>query len=134
MKIRIRERNRNSDIIYDVQIKRGLKWKTISSQVYMEKAIADVNALRKMEDFNKKQIKDNSKYSFIAWGVRNQYTWGIAPTLSFYDDEPEYSRDTINKSDIFWKGNKIATLKKESLFGEKGLEPRKYKITIEKVD
>lgn len=134
MKIRIRERNRSSEIIYDVQVKRGLKWKTISSQVYMEKAIADVNALRKMEDFNKKQTKDDSKYSFIAWGVRNQYTWGIAPTLSFYDDEPEYSRATINKSDIFWKGNEIATLKKGSLFGEKGLEPRKYKITIEKVD
>jgi hypothetical protein len=100
----------------------------------MEKAIADVNALRKMEDFNKKQTNDNSKYSFIAWGVRNQYTWGIAPILNFYTDVPEYSRGSINKSDIFWKGNEIATLKKETLFGEKGLEPRKYKITIEKVD
>lgn len=71
--------------------------------------------------------------SFFAYGVRNQYDYGISSTMSFFKEEPIYTRGTINKADIFWNGKEIAQLKMENLFGDVGIEPRKYKITIEKI-
>ena len=71
--------------------------------------------------------------SFFAYGVRNQYDDGASSTMHFFKEEPIYTRSAINKSDIFWKGNEIVQLRMEKLFGDVGIEPRKYKITIEKI-
>lgn len=136
MEIRIRERyGTKTNIIYDVQVKRFLRWKTVSSHVYLDQAKEQVESIEKVEEFNKTKNKENKnpKLSFFAYGVRNQYDTGISSTISFFKEEPIYTRGTINKTDIFWNGNEIVQLKMENLFGDVGIEPRKYKITIEKI-
>ena len=128
MKIRIRERNRKSDIIYDVQVKRGLRWKTISSQVFLEKAMEDVKALRKMEEFNN-SISPKKTYTFAGWAVRNQHSRGPSKVLNVFDDYPKYRND--NDGRIWWSGRETGSIIVDNLFGKEGIEPQKVKITVE---
>lgn len=131
MKIRIRERNRKSDIIYDVQVKRGLRWKTISSQVFLEKAMEDVKALRKMEEFNN-SISPKKTYTFAGWAVRNQHSSGLSKVLNvFVGDYPKRNND--NKGMIWWSGREAGSIRVDNLFGKEGIEPQKVKITVEEI-
>ena len=130
MKIRIRERNCKSDIIYDVQVKRGLRWKTISSQVFLEKAMEDVKALRKMEEFNN-PTPPKKTYTFAGWAVRNQYSSGPSNVLTVFGDYPKYNND--NKGTIWWSGRETGSIRVYNLFGKEGIEPQKVKITVEEI-
>lgn len=132
MEIRIKEEFKNSVIRYIVQVKRFLRWKTVSSQISIEDAIKDAKELKKMEEFNKNE-GTTPKTTFIVWGVRNQMKWGPTNSLYFFNDIPDYKRDNITKENIIWHGTEIGQLRTETLFGDLGLEPRKYKITIEKL-
>ena len=132
MKIRIKEEFKNSVIRYIVQVKRFLRWKTVSSQISIEDAIKDAKELRKMEEFNRNE-DTTCKTTFVVWGVRNQMKLGPTKSLYFFKDIPEYKRGNITKEDIIWNGTEIGRLCTETLFGDLGLEPRKYKITIEKL-
>lgn len=132
MEIRIKEEFKNSVIRYIVQVKRFLRWKTVSSQISIEDAIKDARELRKMEEFNRNEDTTH-KTTFVVWGVRNQMKWGPTNSLYFFKDIPVYKRDNITKENIIWHGTEIGQLRTENLFGDLGLEPRKYKITIEKL-
>jgi hypothetical protein len=75
--------------------------------------------------------KDGLK-SLIPDYVDSRY-WSIYKEYRQSDEYPEYKRSD-NQKIIYWSGHQIASIKtKTHLFGEIGIEPRKVKITIEKL-
>jgi hypothetical protein len=90
-----------------------------------------VENLKKMEEINK---TNEDKIVYIGWMARNQYeNTGISSVIDVYSEYPEYKRSD-NQKMIYWSGHQIASIKtKTHLFGEIGIEPRKVKITIEKL-
>lgn len=131
MKIRIKEKSIEGVINYSVQVKRCLYWKTVNTTSNLDSAAEIVENLKKMEEINK---TNEDKIVCIGWMARNQYeNTGISSVIDVYSEYPEYKRSD-NKKTIYWSGNQIVSIKtKTHLFGEIGLEPRKIKITIEKL-
>ena len=79
----------------------------------------------------------NPTLSFIGYGVRNNYATGIAHNMDIYEEYPTCKRGSYpcKEEDIFWHGGtQLMTIHSKRLFDDLGLEPRKYKITIERVD
>lgn len=63
--------------------------------------------------------------------ARNQYNLEISKDLFVFSEYPTYTK---SESSAIWDGNEIAQIRsKKHLFGEIDLEPRRVKITIEKL-
>lgn len=136
MKIRIRETYEVDKTVYKVQVKRGLFWKTVDKYVQLKDAIAFADDLKTMDKYNNPKPK-NPTLSFIGYGVRNNYASGIAHNMNIYEEYPTCKRGSYpcKQEDIFWSGGtELVTIHSKKLFGDLGLEPRKYKITIERID
>lgn len=137
MKIRIKEAYKVNEPVYKVQVKRGLFWKTLEKYVHLEDAIAFADNLKTMDEYNNPKPK-NPTLSFIGYGVRNNYaTTGIAYNMDIYAEYPTCKRGSYpcKQEDIFWSGGtQLMTIHSKKLFDDLGLEPRKYKITIERID
>lgn len=133
MEIRIKERNKRNSLVYDVQVKRFLRWKTMETTPFLDKALEIFENLKKMDKAN----HSNPKVSYLGWMVRNQYTSGISNYLDIYAEYPNYQRGDAKygmDGDVVWRGTKICELRTtNNLFGMLGLEPEKVKITIEKI-
>lgn len=133
MEIRIKERNKRNSLVYDVQVRRFLRWKTMETTPFLDKALEIFENLKKMNEAN----NSNPKISYFGWMVRNQYTSGISSFLDIYAEYPSYERGNAKYNmdgDIVWRGTKICELRtRNNLFGMLGLEPEKVKITIEKI-
>lgn len=130
MKVRIREKRIKSGVGYCIQVKRGLFWKTITTSNVLDDAIKIVDDLKRMDKVNNPQVE---QVVMSGWMVRNQFHFDIGHKLNVYSDKPIYKKD--DKLDmIYWDGNEIASIDtKDHLFGDMGLEPRRVKITIEKL-
>ena len=131
MKVRIREKRViKSGVSYCVQVKRGLFWKTIETTNVLDDAIKIVDDLKRMDKVNNPQGK---QVVMNGWMVRDQFRSGIGHKLNVYSDKPTY-KNNVDLDMIYWDGNEIASIATESnLFGDTGLEPRRVKITIEKL-
>lgn len=130
MKIRIRECIRKNAINYRVQVKRCLFWRTLVECNSLESAIDIKDSIIKMDSNNNPK---RDKIEMNGWMVRNQYTYGISNELGIYYGYPTYEKSDSGKS-VMWEGDKVAIIKyRDNLFGEIGLEPRKVRITIEKL-
>lgn len=131
MKVRIREKRViKSGVSYCVQVKRGLFWKTITTTNVLDDAIKIVDDLKRMDKVNNPQGK---QVVMNGWMVRDQFRSGIGHKLNVYSDKPTYKKN-VDLDMIYWDGNEIASIATESnLFGDTGLEPRRVKITIEKL-
>ena len=131
MKVRIREKRViKSGVSYCVQVKRGLFWKTIETTNVLDDAIKIVDDLKRMDKVNNPQGK---QVVMNGWMVRDQFRSGIGHKLNVYSDKPTYKKN-VDLDMIYWDGNEIASIATESnLFGDTGLEPRRVKITIEKL-
>lgn len=130
MKVRIREKQIESGINYCIQIKRGLFWKTITTTYILNDAIKIVDDLKRMDKVNNPQ---GEQVVMNGWMVRDQFRSGIGHKLNIYSDMPTYKKnDDLDM--IYWDGKEIASIDNKShLFGDMGLEPRRVKITIEKL-
>ena len=137
MEVRIKERNKKNSLVYVVQVRRFLRWKTMLEVSNLETAKQKVGELKAMDEYNKPKPK-HPTLSLIGYGVRNNYgTTGIAYNLSVYEEYPTCKRGEYpcKKEDIFWDGGRqLITIHTKTLFGDLGLEPHKYRITIEKLD
>lgn len=133
MKIRIKERNKRNSLVYAVQVKRFLRWKTMETTPFLDKALEIFENLKKMNEAN----NSNPKVSYFGWMVRNQYTSGISSFLDVYAGYPSYQRGSAKygmDGDVIWSGTEICRLyTSDKLFNMLGLEPEKVKITIEKI-
>ena len=131
MKVRIREKRViKSGVSYCVQVKRGLFWKTITTTNVLDDAIKIVDDLKRMDKVNNPQ---GEQVVMSGWMVRDQFRSGIGHKLNVYSDKPTYKKN-VDLDMIYWDGNEIASIATESnLFGDTGLEPRRVKITIEKL-
>ena len=131
MKVRIREKRIiKSGVSYCVQVKRGLFWKTITTTNVLDDAIKIVDNLKRMDKVNNPQVE---QVVMNGWMVRDQFRSGIGHKLNVYSDMPTYKKN-VDLDMIYWDGKEIASIDSEShLFGDMGLEPRKVKITIEKL-
>lgn len=131
MKVRIREKRViKNGVSYCVQVKRGLFWKTITTTYILNDAIKIVDDLKRMDKVNNPQVE---QLVMNGWMVRNQFRSGIGHNLYVYSDKPTYKKDN-NLDMIYWQGNDIASINTDAhLFGDMGLEPRRVKITIEKL-
>ena len=131
MKVRIREKRViENGVSYCVQVKRGLFWKTITTTYILNDAIKIVDDLKRMDKVNNPQVE---QLVMNGWMVRNQFRSGIGHNLYVYSDKPTYKKDN-NLDMIYWQGNDIASINTDAhLFGDMGLEPRRVKITIEKL-
>ena len=130
MKVRIREKRIKSSVSYCVQVKRGLFWKTITTTNVLDDAIKIVDDLKRMDKVNNPQ---GEQVVMSGWMVRDQFRSGIGHKLNVYSDKPTYKKN-VDLDMIYWDGNEIASIDTESnLFGDTGLEPRRVKITIEKL-
>ena len=131
MKVRIREKRViKSGVSYCVQVKRGLFWKTIDTTSVLDYAIKIVDDLKRMDKVNNPQ---GEQVVMSGWMVRDQFRSGIGHKLNVYSDKPTY-KNNVDLDMIYWDGNEIASIATESnLFGDTGLEPRRVKITIEKL-
>lgn len=128
MKVRIREKCIKNGFEYRVQVKRGLFWKTLESTQVLDDAIKIVDSIKRMEEANNPKGEQIVK---IGWIVRDQYNTGISYHLNVYSDKPTYFKDGEN---IYWRGDEVGSIAtRANLFGDIGLEPRKVKITIEKL-
>lgn len=136
MKIRIKESYEVNEVVYKVQTKRRLFWETVEKYVHLKDAIACADNLKKMDEYNNPKPK-NPTLSFIGYGVRNNYATGIAHNMEIYEEYPTCKRGSYpcNPEDIFWNGGRqLMTIRFKRLFDDLGLEPRKYRITIERID
>lgn len=130
MKVRIREKQIESGISYCIQVKRVLFWKTITTTNILDDAIKIVDDLKRMDKVNNPQVE---QVVMVGWMVRNQFKSGIGHKLNVYSDMPTYNKDN-NLDMIYWGGKEIASIDTDAhLFGDMGLEPRRVKITIEKL-
>ena len=131
MDIRIRVKKLRHEIVYYVQVKRFLFWKTLAYGTTFKEIENIIEDLKKVNEINNPK---NKKVVFGGWMARNQYeNTGISSIIDVYSEYPEYKRSDDKKT-IYWSGNQIATIKtRQQLFGEIGLEPHKVKITIEKL-
>ena len=130
MKVRIREKRIKSGVSYCIQVKRGLFWKTIETTNVLDYAIKIVDDLKRMDKVNNPQ---GEQVVMSGWMVRDQFKFGIGHKLNVYSDKPIYKKDD-NLDMIYWDGNEIASIDTNAhLFGDTGLEPRRVKITIEKL-
>ena len=132
LKIRIKEKSVENTINYLVQVKRCLIWKTLTNTKDIDEAIKVVDCLKKMKEIN---YTENENVVLYGWMARNQYNLKnnlkISRDLFVFSEYPTYTK---SESSAIWVGNEIAQIKsKKHLFGEIGLEPRKVKITIEKL-
>lgn len=132
LKIRIKEKSVENTINYLVQVKRCLIWRTLTNTKDIDEAIKVVDCLKKMKEIN---YTENENVVLYGWMARNQYNLKnnlkISRDLFVFSEYPTYTK---NESSAIWVGNEIAQIKsKKHLFGEIGLEPRKVKITIEKL-
>ena len=136
MKIRIKEITKKGDIYFRVQVRRFLRWKTMSEVSNLATAKQKVGELKAMDEYNNPKPK-NPTLSFIGYGVRNNYATGISRNMDIYKEYPTYKRGSYpcKQEDIFWSGGtQLVTIHSKRLFDDLGLEPRKYKITIERID
>lgn len=132
MKIRIKEKSVENTINYLVQVRRRLIWRTLTNTKDIDEAIKVVDCLKKMKEIN---YTENENVVLYGWMARNQYNLKnnlkISRDLFVFSEYPTYTK---SESSAIWVGNEIAQIKsKKHLFGEIGLEPRKVKITIEKL-
>ena len=137
MKIRIKETSKKGNIYFKVQVRRFLRWKTMSEVTSLEIAKQEIGALKAMDEYNNPK-PEHPTLSLIGYGVRNNYaTTGISYNLSVYEEYPTCKRGECpcKKEDIFWHGGReLVTIHTKKLFDDLGLEPHKYRITIEKLD
>lgn len=131
MDIRIKVKKLGHEIVYFVQVKRFLFWKTLAYGTDFKDLENTIEILKKVNDINNPK---NKEVVFEGWMARNQYeNTGISSVIEVYSEYPEYKRSDDKKT-IYWSGNQIASIKtRQQLFGEIGLEPHKVKITIEKL-
>lgn len=130
MKVRIKEKRIKSGVSYCIQVKRGLFWKTITDTNVLDDAIKIVDDLKRMDKVNNPQVE---QVVVSGWMVRNQFKSGIGHTLHVYSNMPTYEKNT-ELGMIYWGGKQIASIDTDThLFGDVGLEPRRVKITIEKL-
>ena len=131
MDIRIRVKKLRHEIVYYVQVKRFLFWKTLAQRTTFKDVENIIETLKKVNEINNPK---NKEVVFEGWMARNQYeNTGISYSVDVYSEYPEYKRSDDKKT-IYWSGNQIASIKtRQHLFGEIGLEPHKVKITIEKL-
>lgn len=131
MDTRIKVKKFRDEIVYYVQVKRFLFWKTLAYGTTFKDIENTIEILKKVNDINNAK---NKKVVFEGWMARNQYeNTGISSVIEVYSEYPEYKRSDDKKT-IYWSGHQIASIKtRQTLFGETGLEPHKVKITIEKL-
>lgn len=131
METRIKVKKIRDEIVYYVQVKRFLFWKTLAYGTTFKDIENTIEILKKVNEINNPK---NKKVVFEGWMARSQFeNSGISYSIDVYSEYPEYKRSD-NKKTIYWSGNQIASIKtRQHLFGEIGLEPRKVKITIEKL-
>lgn len=133
MKVRIKEKYSytKSSIVYCVQVKRGLFWKTLGSYKDWREAKGVADNLREINRYN----TDKSKVCYELWAVRSKFAFGYSSKLDLFDN---YPTQTMDKSDgsVVWVDHgrsERMTLKCDELFDKNVYEPMKVKITIEKV-
>ena len=131
MDVRIRVKKLGHEIIYFVQVKRFLFWNTLAYGTTFKDMESIIENLKKVNEINKPK---NNKVVFEGWMARDQFeNTDVSYSINVYSEYPEYKRSDDKKT-IYWSGNQIASIKtRQHLFGEIGLEPRKVKITIEKL-
>ena len=135
MKIRIKESYEVNEVVYKVQVKRGLFWKTVEKYVHLKDAIAFADNLKKMDEYNNPKYP---KYSFTALAARN-YSNSTGPysRLGFFTDSPEVRSD---ENGFQWYSDREGYLpfmefRLEKLFGKENLsDPMRVRVTIEKID
>jgi hypothetical protein len=128
MKIQIKAIDKDFELKYIVQTKtkKFSKWETIYETPHLQNAIDVADDLKKIDNYN--NSKGKKSVSFIVYGVRQPFqTGGYYSSLSLFEDYPEPGDVNGNK----WTGDLVGELKLKDLFGEKCIEPKKYKITIE---
>ena len=137
MKVRIKETTKKGNIYFKVQVRRFLRWKTMSEFSNLATAKQKIGELKAMDEYNNPK-PEYPTLSVIGYGVRNNYAiTGVSYNLSVYEEYPICKRGEYpcKKEDIFWHGGKeLITIHTKKLFGDLGLEPHKYRITIEKLD
>lgn len=137
MKIRIKEKPHKNGIKYLIQKRKGLLWKTLDCTFTLEEAKKIANTIKEMDEYNNPKPKYPT-ISFIGYGVRNNYArTGIASIMNVYESYPTCKRGEYpcKEEDIFWRGGReLLTINLKTLFNDLGLEPHKYRITIEKLD
>jgi hypothetical protein len=119
---------------YKVQIKTFLFWKTKWECDNITAVNSIVNELKTIDEYNNTK-KEN--FSFFVWGVRQPLynSPGYSSDITLFKTLPELDerRNSITANRWGDTHDEVGSLKIKSLFGDKVLEPRKYKITIEKV-
>ena len=136
MKIRIKEKPHKNRIKYLIQKRKGLLWKTLDCTFTLAEAKKIADSIKEMEEYNNPKPKYPT-ISFIGYGVRNNYArTGISSNLIVYESYPTCKRGEYpNREDIFWHGGReLLMINSKTLFNDLGLEPHKYRITIEKLD
>lgn len=133
MKVRIKVcRNfATGSFYYKVQTKTFLLWKTKWETAEHLDAIDFANNIKCIDKYNK--LKDVDSISFVVYGVRQQYVAnsGYSSEITLFKDYPELDTGSNAPIKNRWIGDRFGELKVDQLFGEKVLEPKAYKITIE---
>lgn len=136
MEIRIKEKVHKNGLKYLIQKRKGLFWKTLDWSSTLEKAKEIADRLKEIDEYNNPK-PNYPTISFIGYGVRDNYAnTGISSYMSVYESYPTCKRGEYPyREDIFWHGGReLLTIKTKTLFNDLGLEPHKYRITIEKLD
>ena len=133
MKVRIKEKYSytKSSIVYCVQVKRGLFWKTLGSYKDWREAKGVANDLREIDLYNTYK----PKVCYELWAVRPKYSSGYSYKLDLFENYPTPKMDKSDGTVCWFDSGRSErmTLRCDELFDKNVYEPMKVKVTIEKV-
>ena len=136
MEIRIKPIAKKNSLIFAVQIRKSLFWRTLMKTDTIESAERIVKSIKNVDELNNKN--NNPKIIVDGWAVRNIYNNGVSYRLGFFRNYPTRTRNAENE--IFWIDSDNNTLypfieiDAKSLFNKDGLIPTKLRITIEEIE
>ena len=136
MEIRIKPIAKKNSLIFAVQIRKSLFWRTLMKTDTIESAERIVKSIKNVDELNNKN--NNPKIMVDGWAVRNIYNNGVSYRLGFFRNYPTRTRNAENE--IFWIDSDNNTLypfieiDTKSLFNKDGLIPTKLRITIEEIE
>lgn len=136
MEIRIKPIAKKNSLIFAVQIRKSLFWKTLMKTNTIESAERIVKSIKNVDELNNKN--NNPKIIVDGWAVRNIYNSGVSHNLGFFRNYPTRTRNAENE--IFWIDSDNNTsfpfieIHAKSLFNKDNLTPTKLRITIEEIE
>lgn len=136
MEIRIKPIAKKNSLIFAVQIRKSLFWKTLMKTNTIESAERIVKSIKNVDELNNKN--NNPKIIIDGWAVRNIYNSGVSHNLGFFRNYPTRTRNAENE--IFWIDSDNNTsfpfieIHTKSLFNKDSLTPTKLRITIEEIE